>query len=94
MDLQGAYTLMSYVASDVHRMACTLPGGLVAFFLSGTFGWGGTLYAFQVLTRAIDWELNHGPVHFKGRCVMYVDDIMGVSFEEDLRSRFQHMQQR
>jgi hypothetical protein len=85
MDLQGAYTLMSYVAEDVHLMACTLPGALVAFFLCGTFGWGGTPYAFQVLTRAIDWELNLGPRPVKGNCVMYVDDIMGVSFEEDLK---------
>jgi hypothetical protein len=89
MDLKGAYTLMSYRAADVHRMACSLPGGLVVFFLCGTFGWGGTPYAFQVITRAVHWELNSGAKQLKGRSLMYVDDIMGVSFEEDVEDDIQ-----
>ena len=86
MDLKGAYTLMSYRAADVHRMACNLPGGLVVFFLCGTFGWGATPYAFQVITRAIAWELNNGNKRLHGTCLMYVDDIIGVSFEEDVNA--------
>ena len=88
MDLKGAYTLMSYKAEDVHLMACSVPDDLVVFFLCGTFGWGGTPYAFQVITRAIVWELNSPSAtvgtRIKGTALMYVDDLAGVSFEEDL----------
>jgi hypothetical protein len=89
MDLKGAYTLISYRAEDVHLMACSVPDDLVIFFLCGTFGWGGTPYAFQVVTRALVWELNSplGTVgsRLRGKALMYVDDLAGVSFEDDLQ---------
>jgi hypothetical protein len=47
----------------------------------GIFGWSGTPAAFQVVTRAIVCELKYA---LRGRVVMYVDDIMGVCFAEDL----------
>ena len=86
MDLKGAYTLLTFRADDVHLMGCQLPDELVAFFTGGTFGWGAMPFAFQVITRAVDWELNVGVRHrLHGMSMMYVDDIMGVSFEEDLK---------
>jgi hypothetical protein len=85
MDLKGAYTLLTFRADDVHLMGCQLPEELVAFFTGGTFGWGAMPFAFQVITRAVDWELNVGVRHrLHGMSMMYVDDIMGVSFEEDV----------
>jgi hypothetical protein len=88
MDLKGAYTLVSYSVEDVHLMACSVPDDLVVFFLCGTFGWGGTPYAFQVITRVLVWELN-SPLatvgkRLKGTALMYVDDLAGVTFHDDV----------
>jgi hypothetical protein len=67
-------------------MASELPGELIVFFLCGTFGWGATPFAFQVITRALVWELTHGTNssgarHIWGQILMYVDDIIGISFK-------------
>jgi hypothetical protein len=36
---------------------------------------------FQVVTRAISWELRHA---LRSRTVMYVDEIVGISFADEL----------
>jgi hypothetical protein len=58
-----------------------LTGGLVIVVLCGLFGWTGTPFAFQVVTRAILFELLLVTL---GALLMYVDDMMGVCFETDL----------
>jgi hypothetical protein len=58
-----------------------LTDDLVYFQLAGIFGWGSTPAAFQVVTRAITWELSHS---LRSRTVMYVDDIIGICLAEDL----------
>ena len=87
MDISGAYTQLTYRAEDVHLMACSIPGDLVAFFMCGTFGWGAMPFAFHPITQAVVWELNEGPNtkhRLTGRCMMYVDDVAGVCFDDDL----------
>ena len=85
MDIFGAYTQLTYRAADVHLMACSLPDDLIAFFTCGTFGWAAMPFVFQVVSRAIVWELNEGVTHkLQGDCLMYVDDISGVCFDEDV----------
>jgi hypothetical protein len=81
MDLRGAYTLLSFRPEDVGLFAMLLSDDLVYLQMVGIFGWSGTPAAFQVVTRAITWELRHA---LRSRTVMYVDDIMGVCFAEDL----------
>lgn len=81
MDLKGAYTLLSFREEDVGLFAMLLTGDLVYFQLAGIFGWSGTPAAFQVVTRAISWELRHA---LKSRTVMYVDDIIGIGFASDI----------
>ena len=44
----------------------------VYFQIAGTFGWSGTPAAFQVVRRAISWELKHAA---KSSMLMFVDDI-------------------
>ena len=83
MDLKGAYTLLSFRPEDVGLFGLLLTGDLVYFQLAGIFGWSGTPAAFQVVTRAISWELKHA---LKSRTLMYVDDIVGVYFEDDVES--------
>jgi hypothetical protein len=57
---------------------------LVYLRIAGIFGWAGTPAAFQVVTRAISWEMKHA----LRSSTLYVDDINGVCFttevDEDL----------
>jgi hypothetical protein len=57
MDLKGAFTLLSLSPPDVHYMGIELVSGLVLIFLCGIFGWTSTPGYFNVLSRAIVWEL-------------------------------------
>ena len=75
MDLKGAYTLLSFHPESVHLFGMELSDDIIIFFLCGVFGWTGTPFAFQVLTRAILFELRP---KIPGLCFMYVDDLMGV----------------
>ena len=83
MDLKGAYTLLSFRPEDVGLFVMLLTEDIVYFQLAGIFGWSGTPAAFQVVTRAITWELKHS---LRSSTVMYVDDIIGVCFAVDLES--------
>ena len=81
MDLKGAYTLLSFRADYVGLFGMLLTDDLVYFQLAGIFGWSGTPAAFQVVTRAIAWELR---ARLRSRTVMYVDDIIGIGFKMDI----------
>ena len=83
MDLKGAYTLLSFNPEDVRIMANEMSDGLVMFHLCGQFGWTGTPAAFQVVTRALSFELNRS---LRGLSHLYVDDIFGVCLKIDLDS--------
>jgi hypothetical protein len=83
MDLRGAYTLLSFRPEDVGLFAVLVSNDLVYLQMVGIFGWSGTPAAFQVVTRALVWELRHA---LRGRTVMYVDDIKGICFAEDLEA--------
>lgn len=83
MDLKGAYTLLSYRPEDVGLFAMELTDDLVYLQFVGIFGWTGTPAAFQVVTRALQWEMHHS---LAGRTLMYVDDIVGVCLKDDLTS--------
>ena len=81
MDLRGAYTLLSFRPEVAGLFSIKVTGGLVYLQIAGIFGWACTPAAFQTITRAIKWELSRS---LKSSFEMYVDDIIGVCFEEDL----------
>ena len=81
MDLKGAYTLLSYRPEDVGLFGMLLTGDLVYLQIAGIFGWAGTPAAFQVVTRAISWEMKHT---LRSSTLMYVDDIIGVCFADEV----------
>ena len=56
-------------------------GDLIQLQIVGIFGWACTPAAFQKVTRAIKWELSHT---LKSVVEMHFDDIIRVSFEEDI----------
>ena len=72
MDLAAAYNLIIYDPADAGLMASETSDGYVVIYLAGTFGWTGTPAAFEVVTRAIRWELKRPK--FPGRSKMFVDD--------------------
>jgi hypothetical protein len=81
MDLKGAYTLLSYRPEDVGLFGMLLTDDLVYLQIAGIFGWAGTPAAFQVVTRAISWEMKHA---LRSSTLMYVDDIIGVCFTHEV----------
>jgi hypothetical protein len=81
MDLRGAYTLLSFRPGDAGLFVTLLTDDLVYLQPVGVFGWDGTPAAFQVVTRAISWELRHA---LKSHTLMYVDDVIGVCFVDDV----------
>ena len=58
-----------------------LSDNLVYLQMVGIFGWAGTPAAFQVITRAVEWEMAN---LLNGRATMYVDDVIGVSLDTDV----------
>ena len=85
-DLRGAYQLMSIHPDFAKYFGMEIHGDRIFIHLCGIFGWTCTPAAFQVVSRGIQWELLHS---LKGRCRMYVDDIVGVCFVQDLDSEVQ-----
>jgi hypothetical protein len=87
MDLKGAFTLLSFRPENVKLFGMELTNDDAAsstfavFFLCGLFGWTGTPAAFQVITRAIVYELRK---HTQGALDMYVDDLIGVCLRAHL----------
>jgi hypothetical protein len=83
-DLSKAFTLLNFRPADVRLLACELSDGLTLFYHTGLFGWTGTPYAFQVVTRALKQALQ---MAIRGEVEVYVDDLMGVTlrhlWEED-----------
>ena len=88
MDLKGAFTLLSFRPEHVKLFGMELTNDddaastFAVFFLCGVFGWTGTPAAFQVVTRAIVWQLRQ---QTKGALDMFVDDLIGVCLREHLQ---------
>lgn len=81
-DLKGAFTLLFFDPDCIRYLACELTDGLVMVYHSGLFGWTGTPFAFQVITRVI---VRNAGARVRGKLRMFVDDVMGVTMIEDLR---------
>ena len=82
MDLKGAFTLLDFNPENITRVASEMVGELVVFFGCGMFGWTNMPAAFQVVNRAIRWELKQ-PRVLRGRMTMYSDDMIGVCRAQD-----------
>lgn len=76
MDLAGAFNLMDFDPSAAKLLAFELTEGMTAIHTTGMFGWVGTPYVFQVITRVLA-DLCR-PL-LKGFMKWYVDDGMGIS---------------
>lgn len=73
-DLRKAFTLLDFREQDCRLLACELTDDLSLVYHTGLFGWTGTPFAFQVVSRALHRELLRRGV----RQLVYVDDIGGI----------------
>ena len=85
-DLRGAYQLMSFRPECAKFFGMEISHDRIFIHLCGIFGWTCTPAAFQVISRAIQWELKH---QLRGQCKMYVDDIVGICMAADLEKEVQ-----
>jgi hypothetical protein len=84
MDLKGPYTLLSFRPEDMGLFGLLLTDYLVYVQLTGIFGWSGTPAAFQVVTRAISWEIKRIDERDALQC-MSTTWLACVLWESDLR---------
>lgn len=75
MDLSGAFNLMSFAPDASRILAFELTGDMSVVHVTGMFGWVGSPYAFQVITRTLAGLLGARLVGFT---LWYVDDCIGV----------------
>ena len=80
-DLRKAFNLLTYDGDAISFLGVELTDGNFMFFLAGVFGLTGMPMAFQVVTRAIVWEVSR---LLRGLFTMYVDDGMGACHKDDL----------
>jgi hypothetical protein len=83
MDLKGASTLLSTSAESAALFALPRRDDLMFIQFYGCFGWGPIPFIFQVVTRALKFEISFA---LKGMSTMYVDDAWGIT----LRKWLQH----
>jgi hypothetical protein len=54
MDLKGAFNLLDFSAQSAKLLAFELTEGMSVIHITGMFGWTGTPYCFQVVTRVLN----------------------------------------
>jgi hypothetical protein len=83
-DIEAAYAKLSYDPTAVPHIAVELRHNLFMFFLAGVFGLTSMPFAFNVITRAIVWELNQRIL--QGAMKQYVDDGFGTSLDTEVEA--------
>ena len=80
-DLANAFGLMDVLPESARLSANSLDDNVTLVYIVGFFGWTGTPYAFNVITKALEVE---AVKRVKGEVKMYVDDFMGCSHRADV----------
>ena len=83
MDLKGAFTLLDFAPEGVPFLGTEVNGGWLIFYLVGLYGWTAMPMVFQVINRAVVWQLSR-PGVLRGLMDMYTDDLFGVCLKQDL----------
>jgi hypothetical protein len=80
-DLSKAFTLLDFSIESCKKLVCRLTNDLDMVYHTGMFGWTGTPFCFQVITRTITKLVKE---KIKGSFSMYVDDGMGVCMASEI----------
>lgn len=78
IDIKAAFNLIQYHPDSAGLMASETSDGYILIFLFGTFGWTGTPGAFNVVSRAIIFEVRLR-LNTLARSAIYVDDITTIT---------------
>jgi hypothetical protein len=76
-DLAGAFTLLDVNVDDIKKLGLMMGKDLVWISLVGSFGWSGTPFCFDVVTRILRVEMAKKGV-LKSYANWYCDDGIGV----------------
>ena len=82
LDLANAFSLLFFRPEYSKRMICELTDAISVVYHVGQFGWVGTPYYFQIITRILSAEINQR-LGSDGSSVAYVDDIIAVCLSKD-----------
>lgn len=80
-DIAAAYQKLTYPAAAVSHVGVELRNRTFMFFLGGVFGLTSMPFAFNIITKAVVWELNSRLI--KGMMLQYVDDGFVVSHQDE-----------
>ena len=80
MDLMGAYNLLFFKAEDAGLLAMELSDKLTMVSMVGHFGWVGTPYAFDVVSRILVKLIR---MRIAGDVDIATDDLMGCCSKSD-----------
>jgi hypothetical protein len=83
IDIRGAYTLLDNCFSDCRLFCSQLSGDKTFIYTSGCFWFAGQPAAFDVVTRAMKFEL---PRITQGDGDAYTDDFFGIAEDDDVDS--------
>lgn len=83
LDLSGAYNLLDFHPSSLPLLAFALSNNTTVIHTTGVFGWVGTPFAFQVISRLLGALSNHILKQLGSEMVWYVDDGIGISWGGD-----------
>jgi hypothetical protein len=89
VDVKSAYTRLDYALDDCKLFMTELSGGLVFIYTCGCFGFTGQPMAFDVVTRALRWELD---TLLRGKGDAYTDDFFGICLTGDLQHDMEAIQ--
>jgi hypothetical protein len=80
-DIAAAYQKLTYPAAAVSHVGVELRDRTFMFFLGGVFGLTSMPFAFNIITKAVVWELNSRLI--RGMMLQYVDDGFVVSHQDE-----------
>eukprot|EP01034_Spumella_vulgaris_P025758 gene25758-32247_t len=78
LDLSGAYNLLDFHPDSIPYLAFALENDITVIHTTGIFGWSGTPYAFQVVSRVLQ-DVCNDLIKSKARSRWYIDDCLGIS---------------
>lgn len=80
LDLANAFALLFVNPESAPLLTVELTEGVSLLYFTGVFGWTGSGFAFDVLSRSIK---RYAQLRITGKMTAYVDDFVGVSLNSD-----------
>ena len=83
MDLANAFGLLFLDADSTILMAFELSDNITALYIAGIFGWTGTPFGFDPVSRSLRYVVR---IRIDGGVDVFVDDLMGCSHKDKVKN--------